>query len=326
MGDARRGLACTAADFAGTAIGAAQVSGDDVAAIHAPWLLDPGLTSDLIVGTCRAWRGARERVADDFGRGRMRLARRLGRRGRVRAVRRCRWCGRWELAGTGEWVGERAERRLGGDLRGAGGDAGWWAERWAGMCLRRGREIRLRATTAWTDAARGVVTNDAADAGVFNPGGFDVSSVAVDAHDATGQTVYVTAMGFAGSGTNAPHVYRSVDGGGHWTNVSSNLPNAPANSVVVDPNDANTLYVGMDTGVYVTTAVTGCVSTNCWSVLGGGAAECSGDATGGGCGNCDGGWADRGVKRAGTYGRGIWQIPLLTAASPAVPAMALKSD
>ncbi len=34
-------------------------------------------------------------------------------------------------------------------------------------------------------------------------------------------------MGFAGNGTNAPHLYRSTDGGAHWINISSNLPNAP---------------------------------------------------------------------------------------------------
>ena len=62
----------------------------------------------------------------------------------------------------------------------------------------------------------------------------------------------------------------------HWTNISSNLPNAPANSVVVDPNDANTLYVAMDTGVYVTTQVTTCATANCWSVYGTELAECAG--------------------------------------------------
>jgi len=67
-------------------------------------------------------------------------------------------------------------------------------------------------------------------------------------------------MGFAGNGINASHLYRSIDAGANWTNISSNLPNAPANSVVVDPNDANTLYVALDTGVYVTTQVTTCAT------------------------------------------------------------------
>jgi hypothetical protein len=108
------------------------------------------------------------------------------------------------------------------------------------------------------------------DAGLFNPGGFDISSVTADAHDATGKTVYATVMGFAANGVNAPHVYRSVNGGASWTNISSNLPNAPANGLVIDPNDANTIYVAMDAGVYVTTQVSTCTTTNCWSVFGAG--------------------------------------------------------
>ena len=52
-----RGSACTASDFAGQAtITSAQV-GDDNALTPAPWILDPALPSNLLVGTCRAWRG-----------------------------------------------------------------------------------------------------------------------------------------------------------------------------------------------------------------------------------------------------------------------------
>ncbi|MGP8217252.1 MAG: hypothetical protein ACLQQ4_16920, partial [Bacteroidia bacterium] len=116
----------------------------------------------------------------------------------------------------------------------------------------------------------------------------------------------------AGNGENAPHVYRSTNGGASWTNISRNLPNAPANAVLVDPNDANTVYVAMDTGVYVTNAVGTCTSANCWSVYGTGLPNApvvaleasSGMATG------DGRY---GELRAGTYGRGIWEIPLLVA-------------
>ena len=174
------------------------------------------------------------------------------------------------------------------------------------------------AGSVWTDVAKSTVTNDVVDAGVFNPGGFDVSSLVADVHDATGKTVYVTVMGFAGSGT--PHVYRSVNGGASWTNISGNLPNAPANGLVVDPNDANTIYVAMDAGVYVTTQVSTCATANCWSVYGTGLpnapvtalAAAAGMATGDG---------RMGELRVGTYGRGVWEIPLLTAASAAVPAM-----
>jgi hypothetical protein len=178
-------------------------------------------------------------------------------------------------------------------------------------------------STVWTDVAKSTVTNDAAYGGIFNPGGFDISSVVVDPHDATGKTVYATVMGFAGNGLNARHVYRSVDGGANWTNISSNLPNAPANGMVVDPNDANTVYVAMDTGVYATTTVAACASGNCWSVYGAGLPNApvveliasAGIATGD---------ARLGELRAATYGRGVWQIPLLTASTPPAPVMTLS--
>src|SRR6202042_1787029 len=51
------GTACLAADFTGTpTIGPAQIAGDD-SLIDAPWLLDPALSSDILIGTCRVWRG-----------------------------------------------------------------------------------------------------------------------------------------------------------------------------------------------------------------------------------------------------------------------------
>ena len=61
-------------------------------------------------------------------------------------------------------------------------------------------------TTLWTDTSRTNVTNAQ---GAFNPGGFDISSILADPHDATGLTVYATVMGFAGNGVNAAHLYRS---------------------------------------------------------------------------------------------------------------------
>ena len=82
----------------------------------------------------------------------------------------------------------------------------------------------------------------------FNPGGFSVSSIAVDPHDATGQTVYVTMQGFSGNGISGGEVYGSVDGGAHWLNLTNSLPLAPANSIVVDPNASSTVYVALDTG------------------------------------------------------------------------------
>ncbi|HEX9198378.1 MAG TPA: choice-of-anchor D domain-containing protein, partial [Acidobacteriaceae bacterium] len=313
------GSVCAAADFAGApTIGYAQVA-NDISLIDAPMLLDPAMATDVAVGTCRVWRGPAQSGSGWSGSnaisamfGAPQNAACSVTSPMVRA-----------LAAGGPASGLVAAQNAGstvlyaamaGKLDGGGTIGGHvFANFAAGSAS---------GSTVWTDVAKSTVVNDSA--GVFNPGGFDVSSVVMDAHDATGKTVYATVMGFAGNGVNAAHVYRSLDGGAHWTNISSNLPNAPANGVLVDPNDANTLYVAMDTGVYATTQVATCASGNCWSAYGTGLpnapvvqlAAAPGLATGDG---------RLGELRAGTYGRGIWQIPLLTAATPAMPAMMLSA-
>jgi hypothetical protein len=164
------------------------------------------------------------------------------------------------------------------------------------------------------------VTNDTADVHVFNPAHFDISAIAVDPHDTTGGTVYATIMGFG-----VPHLYRSTTFGASWINISANLPNAPANAVVVDPNDANTVYVALDAGVYVTQAITTCSPTvNCWSVLGTALpkAPIVSLATAATLPTGDGRF---GMLRAGTYGRGLWQTPLLTAATNLQAAITLSA-
>ena len=312
------GSACGATDFA-QAVGAAQIS-NDVAAIHAPFLLDPQMTSNLITGSCRVWRGpasggslwsSSNAISAPFGSSTATacsstfpVIRSLAAGGPVSASSNPQNAGSSVL-----YAG------IAGTLDGGKGFGGHLFTSYATNIA--------SGATVWTDVSRSLVSNDVADAGVFNPGGFDVSSVAVDAHDATGKTVYATVMGFAGNGKNAPHVYRSSDGGAHWTNISSNLPNAPANSVVVDPNDANTVYVALDTGVYVTSQVLNCTSSNCWSVYGTALpnAPVIQLLAGPGLPTGDG---RQGELRAATYGRGIWQIPLITAISPAAPAMSLS--
>jgi FlgD Ig-like domain len=64
-------------------------------------------------------------------------------------------------------------------------------------------------------------------------------------------TVYVTLSGFSSDESQA-HVYRSTNNGDTWTSISGNLPNAPANDILPDPSDPNTLYLATDLGVYIT--------------------------------------------------------------------------
>ncbi len=108
---------------------------------------------------------------------------------------------------------------------------------------------------SWTDLSLSPVVNNGL---AFNPFQNDVSSLYVDPHDATGETVYVTVSGFSSASEPAQQLYQSTDGGAHWTTVTANLPNAPANAVVVDAEDANTVYVATDAGVYATRAIGTC--------------------------------------------------------------------
>lgn len=76
-----------------------------------------------------------------------------------------------------------------------------------------------------------------------------ITRVAVDPTDAL--IAYVTLSGFRWE-EEIPHVFRTTDGGNSWTNISGNLPEAPVNVLIIDPENTNVLYVGTDFGVYYT--------------------------------------------------------------------------
>jgi hypothetical protein len=312
------GAACTATNFIGApTIGPVQVAGDD-SLIDVPWILDPATPANIIVGTCRVWRGPGDNgslwsssnaVSTLLG----------GPQNSACAstnpvVRSLAAAGPASNAAAAQNAGSQVlYAGMAGAMDG-GGDFG-------GHLFSITNGNTATNATAWNDLALSPVTNG--QGASFNPGGFDLSSLAADPHDSTGATIYATVMGFSGNGVNAAHLYRSTDAGAQWANVSSNLPNAPANSVVVDPNDANTVYVALDTGVYVTTQISTCAAANCWSIYGTSLPNApivelaAAEAMPTGDGRA-------GELRAATYGRGIWQIPLLTAATAAQPSMSLS--
>lgn len=61
--------------------------------------------------------------------------------------------------------------------------------------------------------------------------------------------VYVTFSGYRWD-DYLPHVFRSSNNGQTWLDISSNLPEAPVNEIVVDPEKPGYLYVATDFGVY----------------------------------------------------------------------------
>jgi hypothetical protein len=78
-----------------------------------------------------------------------------------------------------------------------------------------------------------------------------LTSLAVDPTIST--TAYVTFSGFTGFGDSLGHVFKTVNGGSTWTDISANLPNTPVNSIVVYPQAPKTLFAGTDVGVFYST-------------------------------------------------------------------------
>jgi len=287
---------CTPATFgASAAITDADVGGDgDTMATPAPFLVDPLDHAQLLIGTCRVWRGpangvgwsGTNAISPILDNGESNVS--CSGDSLIRAMAAA------ALSGGGEWVYVGMYGSLDGGANLAGHVLGAVVNPGSG------------ASPVWSDLTLNPVTNDSNG---LNAYGFDVSSIAIDPHDATGKTVYVTVAGDVTSNAVVQTLYGTTDGGAHWATLKSNLPVAPANSVVVDPQSAATVYVATDAGVYFTTQIANCAnpSSNCWSAFGSGLPEApvvqliappaSSPAQ---------------VLLAATYGRGIWQTGLWT--------------
>jgi hypothetical protein len=274
----------------------------------APFLVDPMDPTQLLIGTCRLWRGS---------------------------------------AAGGGWSGANALSPILDDASAnssCNGDA--LIRSLAAMSLSGGREViylgmygaldggatlpghvfsatldsSSSAPPVWTDLTLNPVSGDTRPMNAF---GMDISSLFIDPHDATGNTVYVTVAGIQNTAEEVRTVYRSIDGGAHWASIMSNLPVAPANSLVVDPLDPSTVYVATDDGVYSTQSIASCAQasgsapTSCWAAFGSGlpyapvtqlsASPASSSVS---------------ALVAATYGRGIWMAPLLTAGEGSTTATA----
>lgn len=106
-------------------------------------------------------------------------------------------------------------------------DVVWSA--WCGPCNNQGfaRGVSTNAGGAWHQLAL--------------PADFPnryISGLAVDPADATGKTAYVGFNGFSRTWTEGPgagigHIWKTIDGGVSWTNVSGNFPDVPVNDIIV---------------------------------------------------------------------------------------------
>jgi len=164
-------------------------------------------------------------------------------------------------------------------------DVGWTA--WCGGCNPDG-------------FARGISTNyGGAWHQLTLPAGLPnryISGLAIDPRDSSGATVYVGFNGFSrvwteGPGAGIGHLWKTVDGGTTWTNVSGNLPDVPVNDVLVV---GTKLVVATDLGV----VVSGDGGAH-WSRLGGNLPFTAA---------LDVHLGPDGRVYAATHGRGIWSI------------------
>jgi photosystem II stability/assembly factor-like uncharacterized protein len=77
-----------------------------------------------------------------------------------------------------------------------------------------------------------------------------VSSIAVDPGNPLIAYATYSTYNF---GTQVGHVFKTINGGGAWSRIDLTLPDMPVHSVVVHPTRPDTLYIGTDLGVFVTT-------------------------------------------------------------------------
>ena len=276
----------------------------------APFLVDPLTSSQLLIGTCRVWRGPASGVGwSDANAISPMLDGETGNAtcngdALIRSITALPIAVSAALPSGGEvvYVGMYGSANGGATL--------------PGHLLTATYNTATDSWSSWTDATLGPVANDTR---AMNYYGLDISSIFIDPHDATGKTVYVTVAGFHNLLENVQAVYGSADGGAHWTGLTANLPEVPANSLVVDPQDANTVYVATDAGVFSTRQIANCAvaTSGCWSAFASGlpaspvvqisAAPAS---------------ASMHDLVAATYGRGIWITPLWTATEDITTATA----
>ncbi len=78
-----------------------------------------------------------------------------------------------------------------------------------------------------------------------------VADIAVDRSN--DRIAYVAFNGFNLATPSRPgHVFKTTDGGTKWADISSNLPDAPVNSLQLDASYPSTIYAGTDVGPFVT--------------------------------------------------------------------------
>ena len=86
------------------------------------------------------------------------------------------------------------------------------------------------ASATWTNSSSGLANRA-------------VTQIAVHPQDPL--TAYAALSGYSTS-----HVFKTTNGGATWAAIGSNLPDVPANDILIDPDQNTTLYLATDIGVF----------------------------------------------------------------------------
>lgn len=193
--------------------------------------------------------------------------------------------------GTGEWKTQVALPGLGADERVSALSYVNANLIYAGTEL--GKVYKLAFTTGWTAT---MISQSPLPTGYI----WDVSPLPGN------DSIVIVVMGSFGIG----HVWRGMvpgTGSASWNNVSGNLPDIPVNALVIDPVNAQRMFIGTDIGVFET--------------LNGGDTWSNISASSAGFPNCAVfdlrlHEATR-ILRAATHGRGLWEKPVDAPSTPA---------
>ncbi len=213
------GVDCHAADFNNGLVVSNATVGGDSGALYTPYILDPQNSGELLVGTCRLWRGATNGTGFSL------------------------LTNNFETGGQASCSGSEVNlvRSLAaGGLKDTDGFSTviYAGTDGLGPLVTTGGHIWVTANATkgagnWFDRT-----------GKTNPQHFPISAVAIDTSDTTGKTAYMTIMGF-----HVSHVWKTTNAGVSWSNFSGALPDAPVNAVLLDAG-SKTIYVGTDVGVF----------------------------------------------------------------------------
>jgi len=279
------GTACREQAFA-LVVDSVRLGGDS-GAFYTPYMLDPQNSNELLVGTCRIWRGSSTgtgfvAISPNFDQGSSTI------------------CADPHTSVV-NFVHSIA---AGGPV----GTNGFSKVVYAGLS-------GFGPSTSTTPGGRVFVTNDSGANPVswseitppVNQSAFyTIGDIAIDPSDATGATAFVALQGFG-----ATHVLKTTNASlgisATWTDFSGSLPNAPANSLLID-SATNTVYVGTDVGVFSSLTI-----SPAWTEVGPlstpGAVGYLPDAPVTRLRLFNSGGSK--LLRASTYGRGIWEFSLV---------------